>query len=1387
MTILGLLCPYVKVKPFSSGLYACYKCNVSKTIKFPMTKRLTQILFTFGVCLFASHSFAQTLSCQQKIYVSMDATCSATITPAMIASTTPPVGAVVTIMNGTTVIPQPLTAANIGKLYTVKLAVNGNSCWGTAKLEDKAAPVLTCALSPQNVNCAIQNLNISLGSKVVFDNIPDNGITDINIASGIFGNPAVAENCGLYTLSYSDNVDDKDCSALGLSAVVARTWTAVDAYNNSTQCTVVYNLQRQPLSSVVFPSDITLSCSTAFATDINGNPAVGVTKAPQINGVDAYPTMAGFCEINTSYHDVKVNTCGTTYEILRKWTVIDMCNFAVSTKMQIVRVLDNEAPRILDICPLNDVTVTTNAGCVLNNYAIPSINTTDNCDATPTITAIVSQGGLAITGGLIVSNLAIGSYVITYVATDDCGNSTSCTRNLYVKDLTPPVAICDLNTKVAVNSAGKAFLPATSINDNSLDNCCLDVSRFEIKRVSEPDAAYKTVLELNCSDVQLMVALRVWDCNQNSNVCMVNVIVEDKLPPVAFGRDTIVCCGNTPAATAWLNAHPLKEKSLVDYPSANNSGYYDNCGATPAYSPAGSIDNCGNGTVKYNVTVTDAKGLTATTTINYISENRSAYTVTFPADVTMTCTDNKQYATDPASAGKPDVKNLGATCPLVGVEYTDNIFKVVPGACFKIIRTWKVLNWCQPQANFNGNRGDLRKIGTACALQDRTYTNIDLLRPDRIKGVLDNDAPCRKEMQDLVDAEKCYTFDTDGYMEYQQVIKVIDLTTPTLTAGKVTLTPVGKLCKTKVTIEKPTSTDCTGATLDSYEILKFGSNTFVAGGNTFPVEKDFSDNEFGDYIVRFKTTDQCGNYTSTDVKISIKDVTKPTPICHDWIAVELMANGMVMLDAKIVDAGSYDNCTVQNKLKFKLQSPAPSISGIMPNPDTLLQVFTFSCAGEKIIPTDDKLGYLTTVALWVGDEAGNWDYCETVVNVQDNMIVCNYIPIQMKNLAGAIVTEKNINVENVKMSLDGTKKQQEISNITGKILFKDLPIAGNYTVVPEKKELPLNGVSTLDLVLMSKHILATQPFTTPYQMIAADVNKNGAITTADLVELRKMILGIQTDFTKNTSWRFIDKAFSFAANQNPLQQLFPETKTFTGVNGTDEANFIAVKIGDVNGNATANGNAAGRGANQILTVSAEEKTYNVGDEVRMTLTAEKAIEAYQLTLNYEKNNLKLLEIQGNTDNFAVLEDGTITVSTVNSTASSELFTLVFKAKKQGLLSENAHISSQITSKEAYDNEGRTYDLALDFTNKSTVLELFQNRPNPFQNETTIAFNLPKAGTAKITISDIAGKTLQVIENDFAKGYNELKINKSTLQVSGVTYLQLEQNGQRVSKKMVIIE
>jgi hypothetical protein len=1322
-----------------------------------MLRRLTQslaaLLLLFGI---SQKAQAQSMSCASHTNISVDATCTTSVAVSAV-STAAPAGSVTKIFNGTNLIPQPLSSAYIGQILTVKvIAPNGNSCWGTIKLEDKAAPVLACVASPQNIPCSVQNLQVSTDVRVVFDNIPNNNIPDVAI-SGILNQPTVTENCGLYNLSYSDVVDDKDCSAVGLSAVVTRTWVASDAYNNSTSCVIQYNLQRLPITDVVFPTDKKLSCSATFTLDSKGNPAASVTGSPTLNSLAIFPTMAGFCEINASYHDVRVNTCGKTFEILRKWTVIDACTNTVKTQNQSIIVEDKTAPTFDLPCPMSDIVLPSNGdNCDLDNYSAPAVSVKDNCDAAPMVTTVVFKGATVVASGAVMSNIPLGTYTLQYTATDACGNQTTCTRNLIVKDLAPPVAVCDLNTKIALTSNGKALLPAIDIDDNSLDNCCLDVNRFEIKRVSDDDTAYQPVLELNCADKNLMVALRVWDCNNNSNVCMVNVLVEDKLPPVITAKDTSVLCGDNTKAEAWLNFNkPPKKTLLIDYPTASNPGYYDNCDATVSFTDSKNIDNCGNGTYTRTWLAKDAAGFTATTIQKYVSINQSSFIVDFPKDVLFNSTANcDKTETEPANTGKPIITTTGNTCPLVSVDYTDDRFDIGgANVCYKIIRTWKIMNWC----NYN-----------------QSYV---------IQTVPSNP----------VGASVTVTVNDKGYLEYKQLIKVIDNTPPVVMFKPYKLEPVGKECKAKLTISKPDIKDCASET-SSYYTITDKNNVIFAQSATFPGEYTFVAADFGKkFTIRYYASDKCGNVAVNEETVTIKDVKKPTPICHQDIAINMMPNGpkngMAMLDAKVLDAGSYDNCTPPSKLTFKIQYPAPTPAAVANgtiNVAGLPTMYSFTCGDTSIIPYNDQFGYLATVGLWVCDEAGNADYCETTINVQDNNQLCDYIPIQMKNLAGAIVTEKNKEVESVKLNLTGTKQQYELSNITGKYLFKDLPIKGKYTIVPERLDNPLNGVTTLDLVLMSKHILGTQPLTSAYQQIAGDINKNGVISTADIVELRKMILGIQPAFTKNNSWRFVDKNFVFDSNVEPLQQNFAEQKTLVGFNPANSTDFIAVKIGDINGSATTtNGTVSGRSEKPTTLIEVVQNNYQVGQEIRIPMMTESPIEGFQSSLTFDQSNLTLSAIEGEKNNFAVLENGLITIATEKNNP----ITLVFKAKNNLRLSENLHLSSQVTENEAFDKKGNTYSVIFNFNQNETPqsVELYQNRPNPFSNETLISFSLPQAGRAKLTISDVSGRVIKTIEEDFSKGYNELKINKSDIATNGVLYLQLEQNGLRATKKMISVE
>jgi hypothetical protein len=85
-------------------------------------------------------------------------------------------------------------------------------------------------------------------------------------------------------------------------------------------------------------------------------------------------------------------------------------------------------------------------------------------------------------------------------------------------------------------------------------------------------------------------------------------------------------------------------------------------------------------------------------------------------------------------------------------------------------------------------------------------------------------------------------------------------------------------------------------------------------------------------------------------------------------------------------------------------------------------------------------------------------------------------------------------------------------------------------------------------------------------LIAADVNRSGSITTSDLIELRKLILGVISVYSNAKSWMFVPKSFQFPDPANPWT--FPETLEYNPLNTTvTDADFVGIKMGDVNNSA----------------------------------------------------------------------------------------------------------------------------------------------------------------------------------------------------------------------------
>ncbi|MGD8718454.1 MAG: T9SS type A sorting domain-containing protein [Candidatus Zixiibacteriota bacterium] len=83
--------------------------------------------------------------------------------------------------------------------------------------------------------------------------------------------------------------------------------------------------------------------------------------------------------------------------------------------------------------------------------------------------------------------------------------------------------------------------------------------------------------------------------------------------------------------------------------------------------------------------------------------------------------------------------------------------------------------------------------------------------------------------------------------------------------------------------------------------------------------------------------------------------------------------------------------------------------------------------------------------------------------------------------------------------------------------------------------------------------------------------------------------------------------------------------------------------------------------------------------------------------------------------------------------------------------------------------------------------LSQNYPNPARDNTTVAFSVPTAGEATVTIYDISGRKVAVPFAGVAKaGDNEVSVDVSTLAPGVYTY-RLEAGGNTAARKLVVVE
>ncbi|MGB5026353.1 MAG: T9SS type A sorting domain-containing protein [Saprospiraceae bacterium] len=724
--------------------------------------------------------------------------------------------------------------------------------------------------------------------------------------------------------------------------------------------------------------------------------------------------------------------------------------------------------------------------------------------------------------------------------------------------------------------------------------------------------------------------------------------------------------------------------------------------------------------------------------------------------------------------GRPVIENnADDLCALISIEYVDEIFTIEPDACFKVLRHWTVIDWCQYDPSIDPTKGRWEYL-QIIKVHDTDKPIVTINTGDCEPAVKNAENICEGHISIVADAsDNCSPLDwlfydykidlfNDGIGQHSGFeYKVGPLTRKEFSAGR-----------TPLFHHNPAADD--------------ENNPFDASG-TYPV---------GVHKICWYVEDGCGNIAANCEWFEIKDCKAPTPYCEvGVISVVMPSSGCVTIWAKDLDHGSFDNCTNAENLRFFFDG------------DTSLTSRTFCCDDFVNQGANDEL--IVPVQLWVMDEEGNADFCRTTILIQDPQNICpDKKPLG--KISGLLKTEKDETTEKVFASLyqSGSKLKEMTTASNGSYLFGDLNYGPSmeYVVHPIRTDDPVNGVSTADIVKIQRHILGIETLSSPFKLIAADVNNSGSITASDISDIRRLVLGVTDKFAKVDSWTFVPGSYQFTDPLNPwtapreavIQVL--EAKLYS-------ENFMAVKMGDVTNNARAHQfNGTSERTNGKLHFEIDKGTTETGEIYKIEIRSSdfNDISGYQFTLNFDQTVLSyegfesgLLPLNENNYGFTQLDKGKLTTSWDNrigmtTNANEVLFSLIFRANAKSPIEKLVTITSDVTTAEAYDSKLSLKELALAVRKEGSlvetgVFELYQNSPNPFAKETNISFRLPESGAAKLTIYDVTGKVLRFYDVQGLKGLNTIKILKSELNGNGVLYYQLDSQSHTATKQMLVID
>jgi len=1266
------------------------------------------------------------------------------------------------------------------------------------------------------------------------------------------GRPTLSDNCGEVQLTYNEIAEAAgDCGAQTLF----RFFRAEDAAGNTANCAQRIAFRRPAIEDISLPPfTVPIECGVDFPLDEFGAPSPSFTGYPYLlTAQGARDLRDGYCNIGATYEDSPpISICVASQQFVRTWTLVDWCDPTnTTTYAQIIKLGDFTPPSvgcpIVDIdgdgfpdplvypassfdCtgalwvpmpPVSDacsnakvdVEIVTDQDSVLFNAFGEPVDTVLN---TVVLARVAAENPDKSVGGI-----PVGCHRFRYIVTDDCGNIAVHECGFCIADQIDPVASCDDEVNVSIGMNGNLRIFPAQIDEGSWDNCQID--SFSVRRRVGVDdncqavapfyTPWSSFVELNCCAVNSTVAveLLVVDTAGNTNTCTTLVSVEDRAKPSCVPPpNTSISCGALPVAFHPDSVETLP--ALFGTPSVA-----DNCPDVlwEELPPVNNLDECSIGTLIRRFRAVDASGNLSEGPCQQVVtvDAYNDYKIKFPKDAQANC-----------GTPNPDtIEIFELGCDLLAVSVSDTLLSASGDECYKVFRTYRVINWCE----YDGESAPLR-VGRdedcdelpgdeavwVSRLPEQTYI-------DRDDDPL-NTQPAPGSKGTICSGQSnpegyWRTSASRGFWQYTQHLVVYDTVPPQI--DFLIPPPVcsnnNETCRASADYLFVVSDNCTPEDLDIrvlYDEYADGDIDSVITDvfGSYPKYKLSGDYPIGEHEFEIVVEDGCGNVASATLPFEVVDCKAPTPTCINGLSLALMPvlpqtdvdgdgdfdKGAHVVFAEDFVASEFVDCSMPLTYSINRVGEEPDInktSLIVTCDDLgalLVQIYAWDAADNPYqMQPDGSMG------------GANFDYCETFLLVGDNLVGCTD---SLPSISGQVMREDSAAVANVEMSLSSASllPQAQLTDSAGRYAFDDLRANYSYTLTPRRDGDDLNGVSTYDIALLSKHILGIAPLSSPYQRIAADVNNSGSISTFDMIQLRQVLLGILPSFPHSDSWRFVLRGHEFANPLHPWSTPWSTSLIYESLQSAKPLqDFIAIKVGDIDLSAAV-GIARPEEiledrANAGFALQVSDRRVMKGAVATVPVYAEiSSVMGLQGALQVDPERAEVLAVREGycraaNYNTAKLSEGYLPFSWNEEHAEGKvrLFSLVLRAKKAAYLSELLRMSDTGLQAEAYGKSAGPLSLALDFRRAVSVPQARSPyvSPNPLQDNARLYFDLPAAQTVQITLHDLSGKQLFGAEYDMAAGSHEWPLLQAGPLASGVYFLRLRTSHLEWTAKLLQVD